>query len=84
VVEAIAMGWFSGGNKNEHHETPCDRGTSKHNRMGWGSDKPRAITDTRPTMHGSRAERRLMGGAGALIKQDASRVRVTGEGPGRR
>jgi len=41
----------------------------------------RIIRETRPTMHGSRAERKLMSGLGALIKQDASKVKVTGEKP---
>ena len=51
------------------------------NPMGWGNDDPRRIRETRPAMHGSRAERKLMSGTGALIKQDASKVKVTGEKP---
>lgn len=75
------MGLFNFGSKDEHHETPCERGTSPRNRMGWGSDKPRVVKETRPTMHGSRNEQRLMSGTGGLIKWNASRVKVTGEKP---
>jgi len=78
------MGFFSGGNKDEHHETPCDKnGTwwAKPNPMGWGSNKPRTVRDTRPAMHGTRSERWLMGGGGGLIKQNGSRARVSGEKP---
>lgn len=80
------MGLF--GSKNEHHETPCKGGgfgwpQNKKNPMGWGSDKPRTVRETRPKMHGSRAERRLMSGNGGLIKQNATRVKVTGEKPGK-
>ena len=35
----------------------------------------------RPKMHGSVAERRLMGGTGALIKWSAAKVPVTGDKP---
>ena len=73
------MGLFSGGNKSERHETPCPKGTTPRNRMGWGSDKPRVVKETRPKMHGTRAERRLASGTGGLIKQDATRVRVRSE-----
>jgi hypothetical protein len=79
------MGLF-GGSKNEHHETPCKPGgfgwpANQKNPMGWGNDKPRAVKETRPTMHGSRAERRLASGTGGLIKQSGKRVKVTGEKP---
>ena len=33
--------------------------------------------------HGSPEEARLLGGLGALIKWDASKVKVTGEAPGK-
>jgi len=80
------MGFFSGGNKDEHHETPCKKGgfgwpQNQKNPMGWGSDKPRTVKETRSTMHGTRAERWLMGGGGGLIKQNGSRARVSGEKP---
>ena len=49
-----------------------------------GNDKPRKLGGKQLKMHGTRAERRLMSGTGALIKRDASRVKVTGEKPGKR
>jgi hypothetical protein len=85
------MGWFS--SDSEHHETPCqhrdDGGpswirkdqTGKPNPMGWGSDKPRTVKDTRPTSHGSRAEKKLLSGTGALNRQDASKVPLSGDRP---
>lgn len=79
------MGFFSGGNKNESHGDNCrDRSGAwwaKPNPMGWGDDKPRKLDGKQLKMHGSRAERRLAGGKGALIKQNGSRVKVTGEKP---
>lgn len=79
------MGLF-GGSKNEHHETPCKPGgfgwpKNQKNPMGWGNDKPRKVSGKQLTMHGTRAERRLMGGKGGLIKNNGSRVKVTGERP---
>jgi hypothetical protein len=80
------------GNDSQHHKTPCDTDdqadgrpywAGKKNPMGWGNDNPRAPKDTRPAMHGSKAEWRLMSGVGALIKQDATRVPLTGGRPGR-
>jgi hypothetical protein len=53
--------------------------------MGWGNGDPRRLQDKGKhslTMHGSKPERKLMSGTGALIKQDASKVKVTGEKPG--
>lgn len=77
------MGFFSGGSKNERHDTPCPKGTTPRNRMGWGNDKPRKLDGKQLKMHGSRGERRLASGKGGLIKQDATRWKVTGEKPGK-
>jgi hypothetical protein len=41
------------------------------------------VKETRPKMHGSRAERSLMSGTGALIKQSGNKVKVSGEKPGK-
>lgn len=61
--------------------------------MAWGSDRPRVIKhadqraqseDNRPTMHGSKAEWRLMSGTGAIINwglSDDIHVQVSGERP---
>ena len=55
------------------------------NPMGWGNDDPRKLQKNGRhgrTMHGSKPEYKLMSGLGALIKQDAGKVKVTGEKPG--
>jgi hypothetical protein len=46
-----------------------------------GHTTPRPVKETRPTMHGSRSERRLMSGVGALIRWNASHVPLTGDKP---
>jgi hypothetical protein len=81
------------GEDREVHATPCDTGdqpggrpwwAGKRNPMGWGDDNPRAPRDTRPTMHGSQAEYRLMAGTGGVIDRDPrGRVPVSGDKPGR-
>jgi hypothetical protein len=85
------MGLFS--SKDEHHETPCpardDGGPSwvrkdqrgRANPMGWGSDVPRAVKDTRLKSHGSRAEKSLLSGTGALIRQSGKHVPLSGDRP---
>lgn len=88
------MGIFGSG-KDEHHGDEClDRSGvwwAKPNPMGVGSNEPRVIrpadskghdADNRPTMHGSKAERNLMAGRGALIRWSADHVQVSGEKPG--
>lgn len=87
------MGIFS--SKDEHHGDDCrDRSGAwwaKPNPMGWGSNDARVIrpagskghdADNRATMHGSKAERNLMAGRGALIKWSGDRVQASGEKPG--
>jgi hypothetical protein len=54
------------------------------NPMGWGNDDPRRVKGTGRTMHGSKHEQRLMSGLGRLIRQDGSRVTVSGDKPGSR
>lgn len=80
-----------GGSKDEHHGSGCRDRTgawwAKPNPMGWGSNEPRTVrpAGTRasslssvPEQHGSRMDRR-----GGLIRQDGTRERPSGEGPGR-
>jgi hypothetical protein len=75
------------GNDSQHHTTPCDTEGAwwaKKNPMGWGNDNPRAVRDSRPTLHGSKAEFRLMSGIGGIIDRDPrGRVPVSGDKPGR-
>jgi hypothetical protein len=81
------------GNDSQHHTTPCSTEdqangrpwwAGKKNPMGWGDDNPRAPRDTRPTMHGSQAEWRLMSGTGGVPDRFArGRVPAAGDRPGR-
>jgi hypothetical protein len=82
------MGLF--GSKSEHHETPCKPSgfgwpQNQKNPMGWGSDKPRKLDGGKggKTSHGSRAEKNLLNGRGALIRQNSRKVNVSGEKPGK-
>ena len=65
--------------------------SGRSNPMGWGGDAPRVVKradasaqsqNNRPTMHGSKAERNLMAGRGALIEWSGDHVQVSGEKPG--
>jgi DNA segregation ATPase FtsK/SpoIIIE, S-DNA-T family len=91
---------FGFGSRDEHHGEEClDRSGiwwAKPNPMGVGSAGERVIkaaggglgsaheADNNATTHGSKAERNLLAGRGALIKQSGDHVQVSGEGPGRR
>jgi hypothetical protein len=80
------------GDDRQVHKTPCSTGDqpdgrpwwAKKNPMGWGNDNPRAVSDSRPTVHGSKAAFRLMSGLGGIIDRDPrGRVPVSGDKPGR-